>query len=192
MKKFITLLIFSSVLFAGIQQGEIKKVMEDKIQASIAIISKNQKKDVTKELYALLDPIFDYKLMARLSLGKEYKKLTKEQRAIFSQKFEQRLKNSFADKLKFYSNQKIKIGDLSNVKSRKVLHTTLSDGQNVYPINYKFYRSKDGSWLIYDVEILDTSIIQTYRNQFMGFLDHQSFKQLLDLLENTQISTQKK
>lgn len=197
MKKIIliTLTLFTLNAFAGIKGDEISTTIKDKIAQVTTLLSANAGKEqsVKNQIFAIFDPVFDYKLMARLSLGvKQFKSLTKEQQKVFTQKFEQKLKESFADKLKFYKNQTVKVADIKDVKNRKVLHTELIGTDKNYPIDYKFYKSKSGDWLIYDLDIISISVVQAYRNQFARVLNNKSFDELLVMLKNSEPAKQTK
>ena len=52
-----------------------------------------------------------------------------------------------------------------------------------YEIIYKYYDAKDKGWLIYDIDIVGVSIIQTYRSQFKGYLEQNSFDSMIDWLK---------
>ncbi|EAH9104456.1 toluene tolerance protein, partial [Campylobacter jejuni] len=47
----------------------------------------------------------------------------------------------------------------------------------------KFYNDNN-NWLIYDVDVLGVSIVQTYRSQFGDILANQGFDALLQKLES--------
>lgn len=50
-------------------------------------------------------------------------------------------------------------------------------------IIFKFYNDNN-NWLIYDVDVLGVSIVQTYRSQFGDILANQGFDALLQKLES--------
>ncbi|MHM47284.1 ABC transporter substrate-binding protein, partial [Campylobacter coli] len=50
----------------------------------------------------------------------------------------------------------------------------------------KFYNNNN-DWLIYDIDVLGVSIVQTYRSQFGDILANQDFDTLLQKLENITI-----
>ncbi len=50
-------------------------------------------------------------------------------------------------------------------------------------IIFKFYNDNN-NWLIYDVDVLGVSIVQTYRSQFRDILANQGFDALLQKLES--------
>jgi len=59
----------------------------------------------------------------------------------------------------------------------------VSDGEE-NEVLYKFYRSKTRAWVIYDVDVLGVSIIQTYRQQFAEVLQEHDFDELLRRLKS--------
>lgn len=191
---FTTLILLQTSLFAKIEADSIKSIMSEKINTTTSLIQKNKNNPqaIKNQIYAIFDPVFDYVLMAKLSLGKrQYQKLSTAQRDEFTKKFEQRLKKSFVSKLNLYTDEVIKINDVKDFKKRKILETKLIGKDKTYPINYKFYNAKERGWLIYDVNILDISIIQTYKNQFARALNDNDFKHLLSLLDKTEPNIKK-
>jgi len=168
---------------------EVKEMMKEKIGKVTSII---QDKTIAKnirdtEVDALVRPLFDFGLMGRLSLGKtQWKKLTTDERREFSRLFEERVMNSYMSKLDLYTDEVVIISDAIKVKSRIHLPTRLVRKNEKREILYKFYKSKKRSWLIYDVDILGVSIIQTYRKQFSGILKEETFAVLLEKLKTSE------
>jgi len=168
---------------------EVKAMMKEKIGKVTSII---QDKTIAKnirdtEVDALVRPLFDFGLMGRLSLGKtQWKKLTADERREFSKLFEERVMNSYMSKLDLYTDEVVIISDAIKVKSRIHLPTRLVRKNEKREILYKFYKSKKRSWLIYDVDILGVSIIQTYRKQFSGILKEETFAVLLEKLKTSE------
>ena len=188
MKSFILLLFFSISLFA-IQKANISDYMRANILQATFII---KQKDLSNEekaskIFPLFDTIFDYKLMTKLSLGKEnWIKMTQKQRAEFTNQFIAKLKQSYIDKLDLYTDEKLRIIGLKEVnKKRILLLTQLVGDKDTYDITYKFYKSRDNNWLIYDVNIVGVSLIQVYRAQFNGALQDGSYQTLLDRLKKS-------
>jgi phospholipid transport system substrate-binding protein len=168
---------------------EIKGFMKEKIGAVTSIIQdKSIAKEVrNQEIDTLVRPLFDFGLMGRLSLGKKaWKKLTPQERKEYSRLFEERVMQSYMSKLDLYTDEVVVIDDAKRVKSRIHLPTHLMRKNEKRDILYKFYKNKQGKWLIYDVDILGVSIIQTYRTQFAGILKENSFDVLIDKLKTSE------
>ncbi len=189
--RFLT--IFALLILMGFTQAvsaddkaDIQVMMKKKIGKVTSII---QDKTITKEIRdgqvdTLVRPLFDFGLMGRLSLGKtEWKKISRDERKEFSTLFEERVMTSYMSKLDLYTDEVVIIDDALQVKSRIHRPTHLIRKNEKREILYKFYKSKKGAWLIYDVDILGVSIIQTYRKQFAGILKEDSFNVLLEKLK---------
>lgn len=187
---------FASLAF-GLELNQIQSTMEQNIQKTLAILQKNathnpqdskaanaQVERIAQEIFAMFDSIFDYKLMAQLSLSQHYKTLTKEQQEQYNQAFEQNLKRSFTDKLRLYKDEEMQVvGGEQTKNNRYNLKTSMVlDGKLNYII-FKFYDSK-GDWRIYDVDILGISVVQTYRSQFNDILTNADFQTLLAKLQS--------
>ncbi len=179
----ILLLVLACISLYAIQKKDIVPVMEQKINNATAIIVK---KDLTLNekanmIFPLFNDVFDYALMTKLSLGKSnWIKMSSEQRDEFTKKFIEQLKNSFVDKISIYTDEKLNIIGLKELNSKRtILLTQLVGTKESYDIAYKFYKTKTGDWLIYDVDILGISLIQIYRSQFNNILEHESYETLL-------------
>ena len=173
----------------GLEFSAIDSTMEQNIQKTLALLQKNthnapiseaKAQEIAKEVYS----IFDYQLMAQLSLSKEYKTLSETQKKEYNQAFEQNLKKSFTDKLRLYKDEEMKVvGGEQSKNNRYNLKTSMVlDGKLNY-IVFKFYDNK-GDWKIYDVDILGISVIQTYRSQFGDILTNADFQTLLTKLKS--------
>ncbi|MEN8147167.1 MAG: ABC transporter substrate-binding protein [Campylobacterota bacterium] len=187
------LTIFTLLAFIGFAQllsaddkTDIQVMMKKNIGKVTSLI---QDKTISKEvrnsrIETMIKPLFDFGLMGRLSLGKtQWKKITPEERKRFSTLFEERVKTSYMSKIDLYTDEVVTVGEAVQVKSRIHLPTYFITKNKKRDILYKFYKSKNRGWLIYDVDILGVSIIQTYRTQFAGILKEDSFAILMEKLK---------
>lgn len=191
MRLLSVIFLLFSLSFGGVKESDISPTMQEKINLSLNYLKDEtlSKQSKAEKIFALFDEIFDFKLMSQLSLANDWKKLNDTQKAEFSQVFEQKLKQSFLDKLDLYTNEDILIKELVKPKKNRItLLTTLKNQDKNIDISYKFYLSKN-DWLIYDVDILGVSVVQTYRNQIVGFKD--GFENLIKKLKASQLSTDK-
>lgn len=184
-KLILVLSLGVSSLFA-LQKETLKEDMSKEIIKVQKILKNTEyEKDVKKEkIVEIINNIFDYKLMAKISLGKKWKSISKEQRKEFTELFENRLKYSYVEKLDLYTDEEVIIKELETYKkSRLILNTEIIGKDATYIINYKFYNNKrKKEWMVYDVDIVGVSIIQTYRKQFAGLLKEKTFDELLQVL----------
>lgn len=188
--KVLLLVLFTITSANAMKQDEIQSVMTKKIDSVLAILEQKNVPFSKKgqEIIKIIDEVFDYELMARIALGKEtWDTLSEQKQKEFTKIFETKLKNSYIEKLELYNDQKVKIIGLNPYKNARLqLETELLGKEGTYKINYNFYnKSKDSEqWLIYDVDLVGVSIIQTYRQQFAGLLKEKTFDEMLVLLEN--------
>lgn len=171
----------------ALEEQDISSFMQTNIDLATTILrdKKLQKSEKSEKLFVIFDSIFDYNLMAQLAIGgKQWSSLLPAKQMEFSKLFEMKLKNSYMEKLDLYTDEKIVIKNLEKIKDTRIhLTTHLMKNSEVYEIIYKFYKDKNGSWMIYDVDILGVSIIQTYRTQFADILAKEPFEKLLDKLK---------
>lgn len=186
---FLLMLFFSSsVLFAD-EISEIRAITKEKVDVVLNILkdkslSKNEKKE---GILKTIDGLFDFSLMARLSLGKKHwKALSKAKRKEFSELFVERLKLSYLEKLDLYTDEEVVVDEARLTKKNRVeLLTYLVSKDDKMEMTYKFYKAKKKGWMVYDVDILGVSIVQTYRSQFSGILKKESMEQLMERMRST-------
>jgi|GEM_PF-126160 len=186
LKKVIILLMLSIVSLYAIEEQNIQKVMDSKVRQVLDVLKDKKLSDNQKDQrnIRIIDDVFDYDIMSQISMGKNWKTLTTNEKTQFSNTFEKKIKHSYLDKLRLYNNQNVIIKDLKKVKPNRItLETQITDLADTYKVIYLFYKKKQNNqWYIYDVELVGVSIIQTYRNQFSEFLQTKSVKQLIKSL----------
>jgi len=160
-----------------IKIDQILKVLDD------STLSEDAKKEKLKEI---VDPIFNYPLMAKLTLGRKYwYKFSEKQRRLFTKLFISRLKASYLDKISLYSGgvkADVVCGHLEPNGKKAVVPVTVTAKGSTVDIRYHFYHFPDG-WKIYDVEIKGVSIVSSYHAQFEQVLSNGSIEDLLNALK---------
>ena len=184
---FLILFFTSSYLLAD-EVSEIRAMTKEKVDIVINILkdkslSKNEKKEGILET---IDGLFDFSLMARLSLGKKHwKSLTKEKRKEFSNLFVERLKLSYLEKLDLYTDEEVIVDEARLTKKKRVeVLTYLVTKDDKKEMIYKLYKTKKKGWMVYDVDVLGVSIVQTYRSQFSGVLKKETMEQLMERMRS--------
>ena len=185
-KKVLLIVMLTIVSAHAVTETNIKKSMDNKVNRVLNILKNNSLSQQQKERKSIvvMDSLFDYAIMAKISLGRAWGKLTNVQKRQFTRAFEKKIKHSYVDKLRLYNNQKVILKDTKKVKSNRIKMETHVIGNNeIYKVIYLFYKKRNSAqWYIYDVSLAGVSIIQTYRRQFSEFLKTKSFKQLLNSL----------
>jgi phospholipid transport system substrate-binding protein len=189
--------LFACTLLNALEESEIDAVMSrDIIKATDILQNKNiSDEEKSKEIFEIFNSFFDFNQMAVICLGKsQWTMLNDAQQKEFIEKFVKRLKESYIAKLKLYTDEKITIkkGEKKSATRIQVpMILSAKDGQT-YEILYKFYNAKDSrGWLIYDVDVVGISIVQTYRSQFDGALKSGTFEDLIKKIDAIEIEVQK-
>ena len=103
---FIFLVITQSV--GADDKDVVKELLEKRVEAAIAVLKKNDldQQEKNKQIIDIVTPLFDFTLMAKLSLGRKYwPGLIEEKRKRFIDLFTKRLKGSYLDKLTLYTDE---------------------------------------------------------------------------------------
>lgn len=185
MKILFSFLLVATFGFA-LEFDKIDTTMEKNINQTIHILQTSNKsiESIAKEIFTMFDSIFDYHLMAQLSLSKKYKTLSPSQQKEFDVAFEKNLKRSFTDKLHLYKDETMKVlGGQRTKANRYNLKTSIILDGKIHYITFKFHEFNQ-DWKIYDVDILGISVIQTYRSQFADIISQEGFEKLLQKLES--------
>jgi len=186
MFKVLLTLCLLTLSTQAIVESQIQKVMDSKVRQVLNVLKKSSLSQQQKQRKSIviMDPMFDYRTMAMISLGKAWKKINATKKRQFIKAFENKLKRSYIDKLRLYNNQRIITKQYKKVKPTRITLENYIVGKNeTYKVKYLFFKNKKNQqWYIYDVHLSGVSIVQTYRKQFASFLKTKSFQQLLNSL----------
>lgn len=164
---------------------DVEKLLKESVDAFVSVLQNENlnQQDRDNRIIEVVNEVFDFQIMAKLSLGKKYwPSLSKEQKGAFTDLFMKRLRESYLDKLDLYGDEKVVYEKPKHVKKKIHMPTYLISKDKKFSMLYKFYKSKKG-WKIYDIEIEGVSIIQTYRSQFDGVLRDGTIDSLLEKLK---------
>ena len=159
----------------------VATLVDDKSLSSIAI---------NNMIIETITPVFDFELMAKITLGRHWKELSKVQQEKFVNLYVQRMKKSYSQKVNKYTNEQIVINSITQPKkTRVVLSTSLKYDGDRLDVIYKYWRPKHQKrdkkiWLIYDVVISGVSIIRTDKAQFNSILKDSNITQLMDKIKH--------
>ena len=138
-----------------------------------------------KELRGIISPHFDFREMAKRSLGVHWSKISEGEQTEFADVFTELLADTYIKRI-----EKIQPGQVSvdgqKVRGTKALVNTLvEDKGDKFPINYKFL-NRSGHWKVYDVIIENIGLVANYRTEFAGIIRKEKFAGLLQRLKDKQ------
>jgi phospholipid transport system substrate-binding protein len=149
---------------------------------SVLPVLKNEKlsRENKRELVMkIIEPVVDFPLMAKLSLGRTHgQKIAPKQRDLFTKLFIETLKASYVEKLDLFSDEVVEFNDPVPKKSKDhVVTYIVSKGERI-EVTYKIYKKED-AWKVYDFVIEGISIVKSFGSQYNEFLRESSFEELL-------------
>lgn len=181
------------VAFLPLFSDELQSIKDDLQKRANEITSliadqKTNQVEKNKKILEEVDPILDFELMSKLSLDKnDRQKLNEAQLKEFSVLFEKELKDSFLEKLKNYSNDKIELRNAIKTKHDRISVPSVIHGKTEdMEVIFKYYPNGQNIWKIYDLEIAGVSLIQTYRAQFSEIMAKDGVEKLFDKLRKRQ------
>ncbi len=173
---------------AAEDQSDAEQMIRDNLDQVILILKKNELnfQEKSDQVTELVSPMFDFKMMSMLSLGKRYwPRLSREQKLKFMDLFVKRLKKSYTEKLMLYTDEEVVFESSILVNKRLHVQTYLvtKDGEKI-SIVYKLYESKT-QWRIYDIEIQGLSMIRSYQSDYHDILQNGDVEELFRKLEES-------
>ncbi len=200
MRKQIISVIFALMVgipcsASGIEPLETLKVPVDQV---LGILNDPQYQDAAhndaqrEEIWETIRQVFDFPVMAKLALARNWKKFTLQQRKEFTNLFAELLESTYVDKIQGgYEEEKILyLGQKMVSDSKARVRTKILRSSVNIPITYSMLK-RDDVWKVYDVKIEGVSLIKNYRTQFNHILAKDSPAQLIERLEH-KIELQKK
>ena len=163
-------------------KGEIDKVVD--ILTDPQYTDEAKKSEQYDKLWNVMANVFDFKTMSRLTLGKNWKDFSSEQKSEFSDIFAKFLGKIYLDKLQSgFSGEKVnyKGEDIITSKKAEVMTTIIRNGVET-PVNYMMVKAGD-TWKIYDVKIEGVSLLKNYRTQFTSILMKDKPQDLIEILK---------
>ncbi len=171
------------------QKDTVENLLKEKTEAVLKVLQeKNADEQVTKsQIMDIIGPIIDFKLMAKLTLGRtNWGKFSEAQRKEFVVLFVKRLEKSYLDKSSMYCCVDVFYKPAFTRGNKVYIPVEVSTGDKPFKILYKFYSSSN-SWKAYDVEVNGVSLIKSYQAQFSEILKSGTAEDLLTKLKKTDV-----
>jgi phospholipid transport system substrate-binding protein len=132
----------------------------------------------------LLEPrvkyFFDVATIARISLGRSWKKLGVEQQQQFVETLSELIVATYVDRFDRYDNQRFTIDDSETLKKGMIIKTTIHRGdKELAKLNYYF---RDGR--VFNVVANGISDLSLRRAEYRSVIKEQGFEVLLQQINN--------
>ena len=158
------------------QVDEVVRVLEDP-----AVKTKAARHEAVRRIAG---EIFDYKEMARRSLGTHWNSRTQEERREFVELFADLLDRAYFSKIELYQGEKVRYGSETVDGEQATVKTAIvaRDGKEI-PVDYRMHQV-NGRWSVYDVSIQGVSLVANYRTQFNRVVTTESYESLVQRLRD--------
>ena len=150
------------------------QLLERTSQQVIDILRKDRDllKSEPDRIYKIVDqyilPHLDDVTMAKLALGKNWRKASKEQKLKFVDEFRNLLVRTYSKSLTEFKDQEIKFFPLNlaaDAHKTSVKAEVIQPGGPSIPLAYRM-RVKNNAWKVYDIKVDGISLVTSYRGTF--------------------------
>lgn len=188
LQAFFTLVILlssSRQVFAGPPTEEIRAAVNQGVEIlkGAKLDDGRQRAEVINRLRVIVYPLFDFREMAKRSLGSHWRRISPQQQDEFVTSFTELLEKSYADKIDLYDGQKVAYAGETIDRDFAVVNTKLIGKNQSFSVDYKL-QLVDGKWKIYDVVAENISLVNNYRSQFNRILTNSSFDDLIQMIRS--------
>ncbi len=157
------------------QPIESPAVLLERTSQQVIKVLKDDHELLQKEparVYKIIDdyilPHLDEVTMAKLALGKNWKKASREQKLAFIKEFKNLLVRTYSKSLIEFSDQRINFFPVKvtpDMKRTSVKAEVIQPGGPSIPMAYRV-RIKNNTWKVYDIKIDGISLVTSYRGTF--------------------------
>jgi phospholipid transport system substrate-binding protein len=151
----------------------------------IAVLSDPKLKGANREaerqelLQKLIYSRFDFREMAKRSLGAEWRRRTPDEQRQFVGLFRDLLEKAYLARIESYSGERfVYIDEKIDQPYAEVASAIVTNANEEFSIRYRLLRNGE-RWKIYDVVVEDISLVNNYRAQFNRILSRSSYEDLV-------------
>jgi phospholipid transport system substrate-binding protein len=131
---------------------------------------------------AAAETLFDFREMARRSLGERFDALSVADQKEFVRLFTNLIASSYLGKIEAYAGVPIRyVGERVDGVDASVSSRLVTAKGSQVDVGYRLYRAED-RWAVYDVSVDGVSLVDNYKMQFSRMIQRSSFADLLKTL----------
>jgi phospholipid transport system substrate-binding protein len=135
-----------------------------------------------EKLRVIFDDIFDYAVLSKRTLGRNWKKLDTEQQNEFVELYRKLLDSVYMDRLLAYKDENVVFSKERMITEKRAeVFSNIVTSDKKIPIDYRLILKKN-QWKVYDIIIEGVSLVKNYRSQFNAILSKNEPEELLKIL----------
>jgi phospholipid transport system substrate-binding protein len=128
------------------------------------------------------ESLFDFREMARRSLGERFDVLSPADEKEFVRLFTNLIAVSYLNKIEAYAGEPIRyLGERVDGVEASVSSQLVTAKGSQIDVAYRLYRAQD-RWAVYDISVDGVSLVDNYKTQFSRLIQRSSFADLLKTL----------
>lgn len=159
-----------------------RKVVADTLGRVLEILNEPglESEERRSRIQALAFEVFDFETMGKLSLARNWRKLSAEQRVEFVEEFKEHLARNYGSRLDRYKQTDVAVaGDRVEPRGDVTILTRVVGGQfDGVEMNYRL-RNRADAWKVIDVVIEGVSLVGNFRSQFSEVMSQGGAEELL-------------
>lgn len=158
---------------------------------------KNDQRDqvqVKRLVESYILPAIDQEKIAKLALGKHWRKASKEQRLDFISAFRDMQIRTYTGAFKAFDGQQFNFSEPRfNKKGNRAIvkGEMLQPNGPAIPIDFKLFVNKQQQWKIYDAVIAGLGMVKTYRQQLNSQLQNNNLDQIINNMKTEKQTAQR-
>ncbi len=188
-KRILYSLVFVTLLpmLAFAVADNPKEVVETAVNGIIHVLKSRQNQNALtfenrQAIRKSIEGYFDFREMAKRSLGKPWRKMDEAQRADFVGTFRELLERSYGNRLSEYHDQTVEYGRVRTKGRIAIVNTKIVDAEKSTPVRYRLVHRKAG-WRVYDIKVEGISMVSTFRSDFRQAISKKGFNGFLEDLK---------
>ncbi len=169
MKTVLLAALLSVAVPAAAAASEPRAVIQSTADKVLVILGDKQasQKDRVLRLEKIAEDHFDFDVISRLVLARNWKKLTDPQRVEFMREFKSYMSRNYGNRIDGYTNESVDVyGERDEPRGDVTVLTRIVGGRgNGAEVQYRL-RNRNGEWKVIDIVVEGISFVSSYRAQF--------------------------
>ncbi|WP_172232864.1 ABC transporter substrate-binding protein [Campylobacter canadensis] len=179
--KFLAIFVFLSTMLFAYNIKTFSTDYENDINKITKILQQKDLNNKDELIFNVLKDKLDEELMLRLVLSSNYNLLSEEKKNEFKNLFFKKLQDDFLSKINLLQADSIKFLDAYIDEKKCIAKVSAKYDDKMQEAVFNFRKIKDDC-KIYDIAVLGTSLIASYRAQFLDIINQDGIDKLFEKL----------
>lgn len=177
MRRTLVLVMLLTVLPALVWAGTPTEAIQQPLERGMEVLrdpayaNGANREEQRDKIWEIIKEVFDFRLISARALGRDWKRLTKAERAEFMDVFSQLLGKTYIGRVQgeYQDEQVLFTGEELVSEKKAIVQSVVIQKNHRIPVEYNLRRKND-QWRIYDIKVEGIGLVLNYRRQFSTFL----------------------